>query len=465
MEAGDTRAGGQATVDRIMARCAEAGVELVRFLYVDHAGLVRGKAAATRTLPQRLRTGIGLTVAMQAMNMLDQLQPVPGLGPVGEIRLVPDPQTFTPLPYAPGAATMTCDMLTLDGTPWAACPRSLLTAVVSELAAEGFAAQVAYEPEFSLGRRTAAASGADGFTPLDDSRCFATTGFGEAHEFVLDLVRALNAQGLAVEQYYPELSPGQQEVSIRHAPALRAADDLVLYRETVRGVARRHGLWATLAPKPIVGAAGNGAHLHVSLWDVASGRNVLYDAGDPLRLSRTGYHVVGGLLAHLPGLLALTCASVNSYRRLQPRSWSGAFRCYGPDNREAPVRIVSPLRGEEAATVNLELKTVDATANPYLALAGVLLAALDGIRNKTDPGEPLAVDPADLSDGERERRGVVRLPETLAVALDALERDPLLTAALGSTRLDAYTAVKRSEVRAFAETDADAECAAHVSVF
>lgn len=465
MEAGDAPATSQATVDQITARCTEAGVELVRFLYVDHAGLVRGKAAATRTVPQRLGTGIGLTVAMQAMTMLDQLQPVPGLGPVGEIRLVPDPQTFTPLPYAPGAAAMTCDMLTLDGTPWAACPRSLLRAVVGELAAEGFAAQVAYEPEFSLGRRIPGPAGADEFVPVDDSRCFATTGFGEAHEFVLDLVRALNAQGLLVEQYYPELSPGQQEVSIRHAPALRAADDMVLYRETVRGVARRHGLWATLAPKPIVGAAGNGAHLHVSLWDLAGGRNVLYDAGNPLRLSDTGYHVVGGLLAHLPGLLALTCASVNSYRRLQPRSWSGAFRCYGLDNREAPVRVVSPLRGDEAASVNLEVKTVDATANPYLALAGVLLAALDGIRNRTDPGEPFDEDPADLSDEERERRGIARLPETLGLALDVLERDRLLTAALGTTRLRAYTAVKRAEVRAFADVDAAAECAAHVSVF
>ncbi|HMA45922.1 MAG TPA: glutamine synthetase family protein, partial [Frankiaceae bacterium] len=433
---------------RVLAACRDADVELVRFLWADHDGVVRGKAAATRVLPERMAGGIGLTVAMQAMNMLDQLQPVPGMGPVGEVRLVPDPATFAVLPYAPGAAVMTCDMLDLDGAPWAACPRSFLTRAVGELAEAGFTAQAAFEPEFTLGRRVGGPDGVDRLEPVDDSLCFSGTGFGEAHDYAVELVRALNAQGLDVEQYYPELGPGQQELSIRHAPPVRAADRMVLYRETARGVARRQGLWASLAPKPLPDQAGNGAHVHVSLWDPAGERNLFSDGADPLALSDTGYHFVGGLLAHLPALLALTCGSVNSYRRLQPRTWSGAYTCFGPDNREAPVRVASPLRGREDASVNLEIKTVDATGNPYLALGAVLLAGLDGVRNKTDPGEPLTADPATLDDAERDRRGIARLPGTLGTALDALERDELLSAALGEVRRHAYLAVKRSDVAA-----------------
>jgi glutamine synthetase len=298
--------------------------------------------------------------------------------------------------------------------------------------------------------------------PVDKSLCFSTTGFAAAHDYTTDLVRALNAQGLTVELYYPELGHGQQELSIRHADALAAADRHVLYRETARGVARRHGLWASLAPKPIAEQAGNGAHLHLSLWDAGDpARNLFHAPADRLGLSQTAYHFIGGILAHLPGLLALTCGSVNSYRRLQPMHWSSAYVCYGMDNREAAVRIASPAWGRVEASTNLELKAADSSANPYLALGSVLLAGMDGVRRRLDPGEPVDVDPGALSDAERRRRGIARFPTSLAEALDALERDELLMDALGPVRAAAYLAVKRSEVTAFAAHDADDECLQH----
>lgn len=436
-------------------------IELIRFLYADHGGVIRGKAVSRSRLPERFTTGVGHTVAMMAMNMLDQLQNVEHLGPVGEVRLVPDPTTFVPLPYAPGAAAMLSDLRQIDGSPWPGCPRTFLREAIATLAAEGHVAVAAYEPEFTLGRRTAdPGGGLDRLIPVDDSLCYSTTGFDTAHDYTMRLVHAMEIQGLRVEHYHPELGHGQQELSIRHATAMRAADNQVLYRETVRGVALGMSLWASLAPKPLAGQAGNGAHLHLSLWDPELRVNAFSDPADRYGLSATAYRFIGGLIAHLPALTALTCGSVNSFRRLAPSMWSSAYACYGMDNREAAVRICSPTGQDTEASANLEFKPSDSSANPYLSLGAVLHAGLDGIRRGLDPGEPVNVDPATLPEGR-----VPRLPTTLDEALDALEADDVLMDALGPLRGSAYLAVKRSEARAFAVQDTAYELFHHFRVF
>ncbi|NUP65890.1 MAG: glutamine synthetase [Nonomuraea sp.] len=435
---------------RILERAELEGIELIRFLYADHGGVIRGKAASRSRLAERLDTGIGHTVAMMAMNMLDQLQEVEHLGPVGEVRIVPDPATYVPLPHAPGAAAMLSDLRTPDGSPWGACARTFLKDAVAELAGDGYRMEAAFEPEFTLGRRLPdPGGGPDRLVPLDDSLCYAGAGFDTAHDYTIKLMRALETQGLRVEHYHPELGPGQQELSIRHAPALRAADNHVLYRETVRGMAMRMSMWATLAPKPLADQAGNGAHLHLSLW--RDNQNLFADDGE----ARAGF--IGGLIAHLPALTALTCGSVNSFRRLAPRMWSSAYAVYGTDNREAAVRVCSPLG--ESGEPNLELKPSDSSANPYLSLGAVIHAGLDGVRRKLDPGEPVDVDP-DTRPGR-----YPRLPGSLEEALDALEADELLMEALGPLRRDAYLAVKRSEAAAFAAKDASYELFQHMRVF
>jgi len=465
--AGSAGAADDDAVSAVIERANAGQVSLVRFLYADHGGIIRGKAASSAMLPSRLRTGIGHTVAMMAMSMLDSLQPVDGMGPVGEVRILPDPSTFVALPYAPGAGAMLSDLVQPGGEPWDGCSRTFLKQAIADMASEGYAVHASFEPEFTLGRReTPPGGGPDELVPVDDSLCYSSTGFALAHDFTMELLEALQEQGLQVESYYPELGHGQQEMTIRHAPALRAADNHVLYRETVRGVAFRRGLWASLAPKPVPDQAGNGTHLHVSLTDLGPDgqpgeHQVFYDPDDEYQLSATGYHFIGGLLAHLPALVALTCASVNSYRRLAPHMWSSAFAVYGMDNREAAVRICSPMLGDAAGTVNLEFKPSDSSANPYLALGAVIQAGLDGIRRKLDPGDAVNVDPATLSGAEREARGVRRLPDSLRAALDALAADDLLMEALGPLRSEAYLAVKRSEVSDFAGHDAAWECFQH----
>lgn len=434
---------------RLEFQARNAGVRLVRFLYTDNGGVIRGKATHVNHLQSRITDGIGLTCAMMAMNMLDQLAPVEGMGPVGEIRLVPDPATFRILPYAAASASMTVDMLTLDGQPWGACPRSFLKRQIQAAAELDISLQVSIEGEWSLAERLPDGS----FKPVDESLCFSSTAMTISDAVINDIVAALEAQGIQVEQYYPELGHGQQELSIRHTDPLRAADNQIYYRETVRNVAYQHGLYASMAPKPFLNQAGNGAHIHFSLWDGSGKRNLMYNPSGMYDMTPVGQHFIAGILEHLPGLLAITCASYNSYHRLQPHFWSSAYTAWGPDNREGAVRVASRFKSNEEGSSNAELKSADASANPYLAVGALIAAGLDGVRRKLDPGAPTLVDPGNYTDEERAQRGIKRFPTALNEALDALEQDKVLTDALGDLLTRSYVAVKRLEYDTFSRND------------
>src|SRR3954466_10327027 len=392
------------TASHVVERVEDAGVRLVRFLYCGNDGTIRAKASGRHGLERRLESGIGLTVAMQAMNALDQLQPVEGLGPVGEIRLVPDLETFRLLPYAPHSAAVLTDHVGLDGEPAPVCQRSFLKRMEARLAERGLVMRAAFENEFSLARKEEGA-----YVPVDTGLCFSTISMTASQKFADELVGALDKQRIPLEQYYAERGAGQQEISTPHAPALQAADEQLLVRETIRGVAASLELVASLAPKPWPDNAGNGQHVHFSLWE--GERNRFYDAGELSGLARS---FIAGVLAHLPGLCGLTAPSFNSYHRIVPGYWAGAFGCWGFDNREAPVRVASAFRGAEEASTNAELKACDSSANPYLALGGLIAAGLDGVERKLEPPEPVDVDPARLGEHERARLHIRPLPATQA---------------------------------------------------
>jgi glutamine synthetase len=438
----------------------EAGLRHVRFLWCGNDGTVRMKASAVPGLEGRIRSGIGLTVAMQAMNGLDHLQPVEGMGPVGEIRLVPDPETFRVLPYAPHSGAMLVDHIQLDGTPAPVCQRCFLKRMEERLSERGGRLEVAFENEFSL------ATQVDGqYVPIDSGLCFSTISATAAQDYLDDLAGALEAQGIELEQYYAELGHGQHEISTGHAPALRAADQQVLTRETIRGVASKHGLVASLAPKPWPENAGNGGHVHFSLWDVEGNRNRFHDGSADDRLSAEARSFIAGVLEHLPGLCGLTAPSFNSYHRILPQYWAGAFVCWGHDNREAPVRVPSVFWGMEEASTNVELKAADASSNPYLAVGALIAAGLDGIERGLEPPVPVEVDPATIDEDEREQRGILRLPGTQEEALDALAADEVLTGALGPVLAESYLAVRRSEWAAYSAGDEAFEQQGHFSKY
>jgi len=433
------------TLAALLQVAEQHDIGYVRFLYCDNAGLIRGKGVPIAEVSTRAQAGVGCTLAMQAVTVLDGVAQVPEMGPVGEFRLLPDLDSFALLPV-PGAASLFCDLLTPTlEQAWEACPRTFLKRMCRQLEEEGLQAQAGVEHEFVLARK-------DGprYLPADDGPLFGTEGLNIHASFIQTLLGALQDHPhLSAALLHTEYGPGQLELSTTPVEALRAADHICLVREIVRSLASQAGLVASFAPKPFVEQmAGNGLHLHLSLWDQTC-RNVFYDAQAKGGLSLLGRQFIGGVLSHLPGLVALTCGSVNSYARLAPHAWSSAYAVWGFDNREAAIRVPSLLSGRESASLNLELKCADHSGNPYLALGALLAAGVDGIRHQMEPADPLALDPGSLSEQERERRGIRRLPTSLGQALDALEQDRVLMEALGPLLATSYLAVKRAEIACF----------------
>jgi glutamine synthetase len=432
----------------VLRETRTAGLRLVRFQYCDNGGIIRSKATHASKLPTRIHEGIGQSRALSAWTGVETLPAVEGLGPVGEFRLVPDPESFAILPYVPNTGSMFCDQIGVDGQPWPADPRGFLRRMIARMADKSMRMEATAEHEFYLAREEMGK-----YVTADKTLCYSTTGLDEQAEVIDAILEALESQGIGIEQFHTELGPSQQELSITHADVLRAADNICRVRETIRGVSRTFGLLATFAPKPFLDQAGSGAHIHFSVWGTEgsefAGRNMFYDPNGENRLSQTGRYFIGGVRRHLRALLALTCGSVNSYSRLLPHFWSSAYTAWGFDNREAAIRVPSTFWGREATAINAELKAADHSGNPYLALGGIIAAGLDGIEKQIDPGEPAPIDPGNYSDEERERLGISRLPTSLDESIEALSHDQVLLDALGAKLSETYLAVKHSEIDFF----------------
>ncbi|WP_026072841.1 glutamine synthetase family protein [Nodosilinea nodulosa] len=425
----------------VLASLLEGDIRFLRVVWCDNGNVIRGKAIHIGALNRRLEGGedcaLGLSAAQQAIPVVaDAVAPGSGLGPVGEVWLVPDWRTVQVLPYAPGQARAIGEMVK-DGQPWPWCSRQFLKRMVQRSANLDFTVKAAFEPEFYLLRKEG-----EKILPADTTPFATTLGMDMHQEVIGAIAAALGAQGIAVEQYYPESGPGQQEISVRYTDALTAADQHLVYRETVKAVAHRHGLIASFVPKLFDTHAGSGCHLHLSLWqgDV----NLIPD--DSGGLSAIAQSFAAGLLHHLPALMAITTPSPNSYRRLRPHCWSGAYCAWGMDNREAALRV--PSNPSPPSPTHLELKTVDGAANPYLALGGAIAAGLDGIAQQHSLPRPVQQDPGALSEEERRDRGIALLPQSLSAALAALQQDSVLLDALGEPLAQTHLAVRQAEVAA-----------------
>ena len=437
------------SVNDILTVIQQHRIRFVRFIWCDNANVIRAKAVRTTFIQDYLDgDGVGIAAAQQALPvMYDALSPGSGLTPAGEAHMRADWSTFALLPYAAGHARVLTDIYDGD-RPWVHCPRSFLRRMIARAADHGLQVFAAFENEFSLLRPSES-----GPQPFDTTVFCQTWALDQAAPIINAITDALEAQGLQVEMTYPESGPGQFELPVRYADALRAADNQIVFRETVKAVAHQHGALASFVPKIYPDKAGNGAHLHFSLQ--RDGRSLVVEPERPHQLTAEMRAFMAGILHHLPALMALTTPSTNSFKRIRPRFWSGAYTCWGIGNREAALRAPQPSAGRPIT--NIELKTSDATANPYLALGALIAAGLDGIERGLALGDPVDGDPADLSDEERHKRGIQQLPSALGEAIAALERDDVLLDALGSGLAQSYLAVRRAEWEAMRTMPHDEE--------
>src|SRR5260370_42104718 len=264
----------------VINRAQAAQVQLERFLYCDHSGVTRAKVIHVSHLANKLREGLGLERAQMAMNLLEELSDIDCMEPIGEIRMVPDPDTFSILQWTPGSASLICDQLDHNHMNWGSCPRSFLKDMVAQAEQMGIKVEATFENEFYLAREQAGT-----YIPFDQAPVYSSIGLDLSAQVMHDIVMALTQQDLVVEQAISEYGPGQQEISIHHAPAVRAADNQIKLRDTVRGMALRHDLLASFAPKPFPESIGSGCHVHFSLWDLDGKRNLLYEPRDSRGLS------------------------------------------------------------------------------------------------------------------------------------------------------------------------------------
>jgi len=418
-------------------------------LWHDLVGITRTRGVPTRDLERRAEFGLGWACAGQALTPFEDIVDNPW-GPMDEVRQVPDLGTCFTLPgdeTHPALSAVICNSLTAEGEPWSCCGRSFLKAALDDLMSEtGLSVMTAVEHEFSVE--------APDFVP---GTPFSLAAARQAHPFLLDLERSLTAVGAPPGTIEPEFGLGQYEVAGVPVEGLAGGDACLIGRETVRAVARRHGLAASFTPKPRPDAVGNGAHLHLSLAD-AEGLNVTYDPDGPLSLSPVAQHFAAGILAHLDALVAFTAPSPISYYRLGPHHWSCGFRAIGLQNREAALRIIPGLGGdaERRKGHNIEYRPADGVASPYLALGVLIRAGLEGIRRELPMMQPLAEDPAEMDEERRAEAGVTALPASLDVALESLVADATVCGWFGDDFLATYLALKRWEAT-FAATTAEAE--------
>ncbi len=423
---------------------AEQGVVAVATTFVDNAGITRVKSVPLDRLPHLAAWGVGFSPSFDYFRFDDWIAAPPGgQGPVGDLRIIPDVRRVVPLVAQPGWAWSPGERYQQDGQPHERCSRLALRRQVDALAAQGIEVKATFEIEWVVSR-----GGGDEFEPAAGGSGYGMSRLVDSSDYARDLVQALAREGVAVDQFHPEYAPGQLELSVAAEPPVEAADTSVLVRSTIRAVGQRHGYRTSFSPKVEAEGVGNGGHVHLSLW--RDGQNLMSGGRGRFGLTETAEAFAGGLVHRLPGLMAIGAPSVVSYLRLVPSHWAGVFACWGLENREAALRMVTGSSGSSAWAANIEVKCFDLTANPYLLLAALLAAGAAGIAEQAELPDPVDVDPAALDEDTLERRGIRRLPTSLRESVDALSADKALQDALGTPLLDSVLAVRESEIELFA---------------
>jgi len=429
-------------MSELKERLQDAGVHTLLVQFTDVHGCAKGKLVPLAHLHEVLNTGAGFAGPSIWGTGL------PRTGPRAEYFARGDAHTAQPLPWLPGVAHIVGDGF-VDGQPFDACPRQVLHRALLRLAARGWTLRTGIEPEFFLLKRGEAGEHAQWQAADDNDRLdkpsYDLKSLPRQFGFLHELHESLSACGIDVLQIDHEDAHGQFEVNFAFGEALHSADRLMLFKQAAHALAEARGMVFSMMPKPFANQPGSGMHFHVSLWQ---GDECLFKPADGEGdLSLIGRQFIAGVLAHAAALCALAAPTVNSYKRLtvgeslSGTTWAPAYVAHGPNNRTAMVRTL-PGR--------FEWRVPDASANPYLATAALIAAGLDGVDLGLDPGPACTEDLFEWPLARICSHGIALLPQSLDAALDALQADTVVCAALGSTLTAEFLRLKRAEWTAYA---------------
>ena len=426
-------------------------VEFIRLQFTDMFGNLKNIAIPASRLIKAMENRC--TIDMASLEGFDR-------GEETDLYLKPDLNTFNILPWRPQqgkVARLLCDVCMENGEEYAASPRQILKRAVKRAENHGYTFQLNPECEFFLfhtdedGLPTTLTHEQGGYFdvgPLD---------FGENAR--RDMVLTLEEMGFVIESSYHETAPAQHEIDFKYDEALATADNIMTFKLAVKTIAKRHGLHATFMPKPKYGVDGSGMHLHMSL--LQDGNNIFADESGILGLSKDALYFIGGLLKHAKGMTAVTNPIVNSYKRLVPGFEAPAYIAWSATNRSTLIRI--PAAAGDA--VRMELRNPDPTANPYLALAAVLRAGLDGIKRQTSVPESVDCNIFHMSEQERRVRKIEELPGTLAEAISCMEKDRFMRETLGDHVFEKYISLKKEEWNRYRSQVTDWEISEYLNRF
>ncbi|MGH3411943.1 MAG: type I glutamate--ammonia ligase [Marmoricola sp.] len=420
--------------DFVLRALEERDVRFVRLWFTDVLGYLKSVAIAPAELEGAFSEGIGFDGSA-----------IEGFARVTEADMLaqPDPSTFQLLPWrgdSPSTARMFCDIAMPDGSPSYADPRYVLKRTLDAAAEKGFTFYTHPEVEFYLFRGKPGAG--EDPVPVDRSGYFDHTAQSRGSDFRREAINMLEAMGISVEFSHHEGGPGQQEIDLRYADALSTADNIMTFRTVVREVALSQGVWASFMPKPFTTHPGSGMHTHVSLFE--GDRNAFFEAGAEYQLSKVARHFIGGLLRHAAEITCVTNQWVNSYKRLISGAEAPSYICWGHNNRSAMVRVpmYKPNKGQ---STRVEIRTIDAACNPYLAFSVILAAGMKGIEEGYDLPAEAEDNVWSLTNRERRALGLEPLPLSLDKAITVAEESELLPEALGEHVYDFFLRNKHAE--------------------
>ena len=430
--------GSRLSRDEIKKLIKQHNLVMIGVTYVDLAGVSRMKPTVGDEIDAILERGIKTARANYALNTLDLITPGSSIDiSQGDLAIVPDPNTFAIPNYVSGLGKFVGDLHEKDGRISELCTRNVLKRVLKKSSSRDYRFVVGFESEFHLVNTQG-----EEIAPADLTPVHSQEGYNLHHLLITDIISALRSVGIRPTKAHIEGGHAQLEVDVAYEEALKSADEIVYFKDAVRTTARKHGLLASFMPKIGHDWWGSGMHLHMSLWDKET--NLFAAAKDQkgLGLSQTCYYFIGGILKHLGALSAICAPTVNSYKRILPGRWNADAMTYGPGARGAAIRIPD----ERAGGTRIECRFPDASCNPFLAIACILAAGLEGIDRKLDPGEPMTFDASFMSDSEITGKGLRLMPRSLSESLVYFETDGLLRRTLGDMLFEEFVKAKRFEI-------------------